>query len=73
MWYMSTDRLQTIVGHLNVLYGCLFLSYIVLSLNHSAKVHTKNEKNERFVLIDIKNVKIFQSNAKNPVWCVKFS
>lgn len=81
MWLcgiLPTNRLQPLVGALKYVlrafiivilsYYILFnITLLLLFLNHNAKVQTKNEKNEGFVLINVKRVKIFQLSLKNPV------
>ena len=80
MWLcgiLPTNRLQPLVGALKYVlrafiiiilsYYILFNITLLLFLNCTAKVQTKNEKNEGFVLINVKRVKIFQLSLKNPV------
>lgn len=78
MWLcgiLPTNRLQPLVGALKYVlraFIIIILSYyilfnitlLLLFLNHNAKVQTKNEKNEGFVLINVKRVKIFQLSLK---------
>lgn len=77
MWLcgiLPTNRLQSLVGALKYVlrtfiivilsYYILFNITLLLFLNCTAKVQTKNEKNEGFVLINVKCVKIFQLSLK---------